>query len=296
MYVLPDTLTTTLPCYKQISNVLSHQIMIMDVCIMHINIGGKTAVVLGAGRGIGEAIAHELANAGAKVYVTDLIEKNCLGVRDDLRAAGHAAEACVVDVHDYDSVESALAKTIQETGRLDIVINNAGIVGLHSFLDTPQDEIRKLIDVNLMDVNNGCQAGLKHMIELGISGKIVNTASFAGRHALKQGFAHYGMTKAAVIYLTQTAAYTGAPHNINVNAVCPGIIRTPMWEQILDDYADHGMDRETSWKESLKTFIPLERGDQKPQDIAYAVTFLCSEYADHITGQAINVDGGASMN
>lgn len=263
---------------------------------MQINLDGKTAVVLGAGRGIGEAIAHELASAGAKIYVTDVVEKNCCGVRDELRAAGHAAEACVVDVHDYNSVDSAFTRTINETGRLDIVINNAGIVGLHSFLDTSQEEIHKLIDVNLMGVNNGCQAGLKHMIELGISGKIVNTASFAGRKALKQGFAHYGMSKAAVLYLTQAAAYTGAPHNINVNAVCPGIIRTPMWEEILDDYAEHGMDREASWKESLKTFIPLERGDQKPQDIAYMVTFLCSEYADHITGQAINVDGGAAMN
>ena len=99
-----------------------------------------------------------------------------------------------------------------------------------------------------------------------------------------------------MIYLTQAAAFAGAPYNINVNAICPGIIRTPIWEEILDNYAAAGMDRETSWKESLKTFIPLERGDQKEQDIAYAVAFLCSEYADHTTGQAINVDGDAAMN
>ena len=134
------------------------------------------------------------------------------------------------------------------------------------------------------------------MIELGISGKIANIASFAGRHALKQGFAHYGMTKAATIYLTQAAAFADPPYNININAICPSIIRTPMWEEILDNYAEAGMDREASWKDSLKTFIPLESGDQKEQDIAYAVTFLCSEYADHITGQSINVDGGAAMN
>ena len=110
------------------------------------------------------------------------------------------------------------------------------------------------------------------------------------------GFAHYGMTKAGVIYVTQAAAYTGAPYKINVNAVCPGVIRTPMWEQILDNFASQGVDRETAWRESLKTFVPLARGSQSPQDIAYSVAFLCSKYADHITGQSINIDGGASMN
>ncbi len=263
---------------------------------MKINFADKTAVVFGAGRGIGEAIALEIASAGAKVYVADVVEKNCSEVCDKLRSAGFAAEACVADVSSYEAVDSVFVQAVKDTGRLDIVVNNAGIVGLNSFLETSQEEVRKLIDINLMGVNNGCQAAIKHMIKLGTSGKIVNTSSFAGRHALKQGFAHYGMTKAAVIYLTQAAAYTGAPHNINVNAVCPGIIRTPMWEQILDSYVDSGLDRETSWKDSLKTFIPLERGDQKPEDIAYAVAFLCSEYADHITGQAINVDGGAAMN
>lgn len=263
---------------------------------MKIDFMDKTAVIFGTSRGIGEAIALEIASAGAKVYVADVVEKNCSEVCDRLLAAGFEAEACVADVSSYESVDSVLVKAVRDTGRLDMVINNAGIVGLNSFLETGQEEIRKLIDVNLMGVNNGCQAAIKHMIELGISGKIVNTASFAGRHALKQGFAHYGMTKAAVIYLTQAAAHTGAPYNINVNAVCPGIIRTPMWEQILDSYTESGLDREASWKDSLKTFIPLERGDQKPKDIAYMVTFLCSEYADHITGQAINVDGGASMN
>ncbi len=263
---------------------------------MKIDFTNKTAVVFGAGRGIGEAIAVEIASAGAKVYIADLIEKNCSDVCNKLISAGFAASACVADVSNYESINSVFDKAIKDTGRLDIVINNAGIVGLNSFLDTDREEIHKLIDVNLMGVNNGCQAAIKHMIKLGISGKIVNIASFAGRHALKQGFAHYGMTKAAVIYLTQAAAFTGAPYNINVNAVCPGIIRTPMWEKILDNYEESGLDREASWKESLKTFIPLERGDQKAQDIAYAVAFLCSEYADHITGQSINVDGGAAMN
>lgn len=263
---------------------------------MTIDFKGKTAVIFGASRGIGEAIATTIAQCGAKVYVAARSEKSSGQVKEKLESLGYEAEACVADVSDYEQVDAVLCRAIEDTGRLDIVVNNAGIVCLSSFLDATQEEIHGLININLMGANNGCQAAIKHMIDLGIEGKIVNTSSFAGRHAMEAGFSHYGMTKAGVIYLTQAAAYAGAPHNINVNAVCPGIIRSAMWESILDSYVESGLDREESWKESLKTFIPLARGDQKAEDIANAVAFLCSEYADHITGQSLNVDGGAAMN
>ena len=261
---------------------------------MNINLNGQTAVVYGAGRGIGEAIASELAKAGAKVYIADLIKENCDHVVEVLKEAGYESVAVACDVSKFDQVDAVMEQAEKETGRLDIVINNAGIVALGSFLDTTQEEISKLINVNLLGTSNGLQAAVRRMQKYN-HGKIVSTASFAGRHAMKEGFAYYGMTKAAIIYLTQAAAYAGADYNINVNSICPGIIRSAMWEKILDSYEDAGEDRETSWKESLKHFIPLERGDQKAEDIAYAVVFLCSEYADHITGQALNVDGGASM-
>lgn len=261
---------------------------------MNIDLKGQTAVVYGAGRGIGEAIVTQLAQAGAKVYVADLIEENCARVVENLQRVGLQGVAVGCDVSQFDQVDGVMERTERETGRLDIVVNNAGIVTLGSFLETTQEEIQKLINVNLLGTSNGLQAAVKRMQKYN-RGKIVSTASFAGRHAMKEGFAYYGMTKAAIIYLTQAAAYAGADYNINVNSICPGIIRTPMWEKILDSYVAAGQDRETSWKENLKHFIPLERGDQKPEDIAYAVLFLCSEYADHITGQALNVDGGASM-
>ena len=261
---------------------------------MNIQLNGQTAVVFGSGRGIGEAIVNELAKAGATVYVADLIKENCDHVVENLSSQGYKGVACACDVSSYEQVDAVMEQAEKETGRLDIVINNAGIVTLGSFLETTQDEIRKLINVNLMGTSNGLQAAVKRMQKYN-HGKIVSTASFAGRHAMKEGFAYYGMTKAAVIYLTQAAAYAGADYNINVNSVCPGIIRSAMWEKILDSYAEAGQDRETSWKESLKHFIPLARGDQKAADIAYTVLFLCSEYADHITGQALNIDGGASM-
>lgn len=261
---------------------------------MNIDLNGQTAVVSGAGRGIGEAIAAELAKVGATVYVADIIKENCEHVVDLIKKTGHHGVAVGCDVSKYDEVDAVMAQAEKDTGRLDIVVNNAGIVTLGSFLDTTREEIDRLIDVNLNGTGNGLQAAIKRMQKYS-HGKIVSTSSFAGRHAMKEGFAYYGMTRAAIIYLTQAAAYAGADYNINVNSMCPGIIRTPMWEKILDSYVEAGLDRESSWKDSLKHFISLERGDQKPEGIAYAVLFLCSEYADHITGQSLNVDGGASM-
>lgn len=181
-----------------------------------------------AGRGIGEAIATELAKAGAgdTVYIAVLIKENCEHVVGSLKKQEYKGAAVSCDLSKFNEVDTVMKKAEKETGKLDIVINNAGIGTLASFLDTTQEEISRLI---------------------------------------------------------------------NVNSICPDIIRTPMWEMILDSNVAAGQDRETSWKENLKHFIPLERGDQKAEDIAYAVVFLCSEYADHITGQALNVDGGASM-
>lgn len=262
---------------------------------MEINLKDQTAVIFGAGRGIGEAIATALAQANANVYIADLNEENTQHVAKKLTGMGLKAKGMRCDVSDYEQVDHVLEQAEKETGRLDIVVNNAGIVTLGSFLDTTQSEIEKLFKVNFLGASNGCQAAIKRMQKYH-HGKIVNTASFAGRHALKEGFSYYGMTKAAVIYLTQAAAYAGADENINVNAVCPGIIRSKMWEDILDNYASQGLDREESWKQSLKHFIPLARGDQKPEDIANGVLFLCSPMADAITGQAINIDGGAAMN
>ncbi|RPA65464.1 SDR family oxidoreductase [Aerococcus agrisoli] len=262
---------------------------------MEITLTDQTAVIFGAGRGIGEAMATVFADAGATVYIADLIEENSKALAEELKAKGHKAVGVKCNVSSYDEIDAVLAQAEEETGRLDIIINNAGIVGLDSFLETSQEDIQKLLNVNLMGANNGMQAGIKRMMKYD-HGKIINTASFAGRHAMKEGFAHYGMTKAAVIYLTQAAAYAGADHNINVNAICPGIIRSQMWETILESYEQAGQDKETAWTESLKHFIPLKRGDQKAEDIAYTALFLASPLADHITGQSINVDGGAAMN
>lgn len=264
---------------------------------MNIDLNNQTAVVFGAGRGIGEAIARELAKAGAHVYVSSLHEENCNGVKERLIKDGLKASSVKCDVSDRDQLDAVLQKAEEETGRLDIVINNAGIDCTAPFLDCSSEEVMKVVKINLLGVNNGLQCAVKRMMKYG-KGKIVSTSSFAGRRDLPHGlgFGHYGMTKAAINYITQSAAFAGADYNINVNAVAPGIILTKMWEDILDDAEKNGANREEAWENYLKTYIPLKRGAQSAEDIAYAVTFLCSPFADSITGQVLYVDGGASTN
>ena len=157
---------------------------------------GQTAVVFGGSRGIGKAIAKELVEAGAYVYIASHNEANAQATKTELVKAGYQATAAAVDVVDYNQVEDFLKLAKTRIGRLDIIINNAVIVGTTPFLDASQDEIKRLLAVDLMGVNNGCQAGIK-LMEGQNGGKIVNISSFAGHRAMRAGFAHYGMTKSA---------------------------------------------------------------------------------------------------
>lgn len=264
--------------------------------IMEIDLKGQTAVVFGSGKGLGETVAKMLARAGAKVYTASRTPENCDRVRREIIDEGYQAECMPCDVSDITQVDAVLEKAEKETGRLDIVINNAGIDCVTPFIDCSQEEMMRVIMTNQVGVNNGLQCALRRMKKYK-HGKIVNTTSFAGRRDLPHGlgFGHYGMTKAAVNYITQSAAFAGADYNINVNAVGPGIVLTKMWQDILDTDEKNGKDREKAWQEYLKTYIPLARGAQTHEDIAYAMLFLCSEYANQITGQIIYVDGGASV-
>ena len=262
---------------------------------MEIDLSGQTAVVFGSGKGIGAVVSEQLAQAGAMVYLASRTEANCIKVMEKITENGGKASAAACDVSDIEQVNEVLQKAQEETGRLDIVINNAGIDCVTPFVECSQEEIMRVIMTNQMGVNNGLQCALRRMKKYG-HGKIVTTTSFAGRRDLPHGngFGHYGMTKAAVNYLTQTAAFAGADYNINVNAVGPGIVKTKMWEDILDTDEADGKNREQTWEEYQKKYIPLARGAQSHEDIGYMMLFLCSKYADSITGQVIYVDGGAS--
>ena len=256
---------------------------------MEIRFDGKTALVTGGGRGIGKTIALTLAESGADIVIGDMLEKEAQQTCKEIRALGRKAEYMITDVSDYAQVE----KLVNSISRLDIMVHAAGIVLNSLLLDATQEEIKRLFDVNILGSNNMVQASLKKMIPQK-SGKLLLIASVAGKIA-RITQPHYRMSKAAVISLTMTAAHTAAPHNINVNAICPGIIRTPMWEKIMDDRsAQTGLPREKIWEDVIKDLIPLER-PQTEQDIANAAAFLCSNLADNITGQAINVCGGMCM-
>ena len=243
---------------------------------MEIDLSGQTAVVFGSGKGIGAVVSEQLAQAGAMVYLASRTEANCIKVMEKITENGGKASAAACDVSDIEQVNEVLQKAEEETGRLDIVINNAGIDCVTPFVECSQEEIMRVIMTNQMGVNNGLQCALRRMKKYG------------------HGFGHYGMTKAAVNYLTQTAAFAGADYNINVNAVGPGIVKTKMWEDILDTDEADGKNREQTWEEYQKKYIPLARGAQSHEDIGYMMLFLCSKYADSITGQVIYVDGGAS--
>lgn len=263
---------------------------------MDLGLKDKTAVVFGASRGIGRATSLFLAKMGCKLYLSSKNKKNLDDFKGILLKENLYATFIEADVSKEDEVKKVIDVASRETGKLDIVINNAGIVSITPYLESKKEELENLINTNVYGIDNGGKAAIKKMIELKSEGKIVNIASIEGRHATLDGYPYYGMTKASVIYLTQAQALAAAKYNINVNCVCPGIIRTDMWEKILDDYEKMGYEREKMFNDMIKTYIPLKRGAQKPEDIAYTILFLCSKFADNITGQAINVDGGEVLN
>jgi NAD(P)-dependent dehydrogenase (short-subunit alcohol dehydrogenase family) len=176
---------------------------------------------------------------------------------------------------------------------VDIAVHCVAIMMPEAWLDAPQDKVQRLVNVNVMGTSNVIQETLRKMIPCE-QGKFLILASIGGKIA-ERTIPHYRMSKAAVLSMTMTAAKEAAEHNINVNAICPGIIRTDMWEkQLLPDRAERmGLEKEDAW-DRITGGIPLKR-PQTPEDVANAAAFLCSDFAANITGQALNVDGGMCM-
>ena len=264
------------------------------------DVSGKTAVVTGSGRGIGRGISLALARNGADVVVTDVIVENAESVADEVRAHGRRALALSLDVSSQESVDAMTAQALAEFGAIDILVNNAGVVGAQAWeeRDTPNEEDWNLIyEVNLKGVARVTDAVTPHMRGRRY-GKIINIASIAGRRGSTRN-PPYNASKAAVINLTQSQSQLLAPHNINVNAICPGLLWTPMWQRIalrgtMTPNPEGKSPREL-FEEYVKTGTPLGR-EQTPDDIGNLAAFLASEAARNITGQSINVDGGLTMN
>ena len=238
-----------------------------------------------------------LARAGADVAVTDVdLETASLSARE-VTALGRQALAVRVDVTDVESVKAGVDETLTRFGRIDILVNNAGVVQDHVGADVTGDDFERCFQVNLKGIWNVSSAVIPHFRERG-AGKIANIASIAGRSG-DNGLAPYSASKAGAISLTQSLAADLGPHNINVNAVCPGLLWTPMWEKLegmfRGDTAAEVVGARAVFDGFLQANCPLRR-EQTPEDIGNAVVFLVSEAARNITGQALNVDGGIQMN
>jgi meso-butanediol dehydrogenase/(S,S)-butanediol dehydrogenase/diacetyl reductase len=251
----------------------------------------RTIVITGAARGIGQGVAHRLAAEGANVAVADLNADGAEATAASIRDAGGKAIGIGTDVGDRDSVKAALDAAVAEFGRLDVLFNNAGISKTQHFLEVTEEDYNRIMRVNGLGVLFGIQEAAKIYQRQGGGGKIINTASIAGKEGFPL-FPAYCASKAAVVSMTQSAARDLAGDKITVNAFCPGVVTTELWDQLDQDSRDVG---ETETEGQLLTEfsegIPVGR-TSTPEDIAGLCVFLASTDSDYITGQSINVDGG----
>lgn len=255
---------------------------------------GKVALVTGGGQGIGKAIAERLHADGFKVAIADLNTEAAGEVADGLGGKDGGAMALRVDVADRDDVFAAVDRTVSEFGGFDVIVNNAGIAPQSPIEDITPESIEKLFSINFNGVVWGIQAATKAFRELGHGGKIISAASQAG-HVGNPGIALYSATKFAVRGLSQTAARDLAKYGITVNTYAPGIVRTPLMENLAKQTAESaGESEEWGWRQFTQG-ITLERLSE-PEDVAAVVSFLAGPDSDYITGQSILVDGGMVFN
>jgi NAD(P)-dependent dehydrogenase (short-subunit alcohol dehydrogenase family) len=244
----------------------------------------KVVLVTGAGRGIGKAIANAFAQVGARVAVNDINPDSCAKTADEIIASGGQAMTCHADVANKLAVQAMLIDIEDRWGRVDILINNAGVEPHQPIVQLDEWDWNRTIDVNLKGAFLCSQSAGRMMQQQG-GGVIVNIASIAGRAAGLRDRSAYVASKTGLIGFTKECAREFAAYNIRVNAVCPGVIITEM--------TAHLRQNEAQLKKWLED-IPLGRlGD--PEDVTGLVLFLCSDAARYITGQAINVDGGKVM-
>jgi meso-butanediol dehydrogenase/(S,S)-butanediol dehydrogenase/diacetyl reductase len=252
-------------------------------------LAGKTAVVTGAGRGIGTGIATILAKHGADLVLTDRETAGAEEVAEKIRKSGRKVLVLQHDVTSWQSSQAVAEAALRKFGKIDILVTNAGVSKSVPFTQLTAEEWDRVNDVNAKGVFLSCRAFVPHMIERKY-GKIVNISSMVGKEAIPF-FAHYCASKFAVIGLTESMAKELAPYNINVNAVCPGVVRTPLWDPLLQQLSTNkNITQEEAWAEFVDG-IPFKR-PQSPEDIGEAVAFLASDRAINITASATNVSGG----
>ena len=261
------------------------------------DVTGKVAIVTGGGRGIGRGISLALAANGADVVVADIVLDDAKSVQAEVAGMGRRSSALHVDVTDRGSVQGMVSDAVSEYG----LVNNAGIIGAPGWQDrdeTNEADWDMIYAVNVKGMATVTDAAAPHMKEQRY-GKVINIASVAGRQGNYDN-PPYGVSKAGVISFTQAYAVLLAPFNVNVNAICPGLLWTPMWEKISFRRSSlstntEGLTPRELFDRTVEQRIPLNR-EQTPGDIGNLAAFLASEASKNITGQSINVDGGSRMN
>ena len=259
------------------------------------NHAGKVAVVTGGAKGIGRGIVERFAAEGAKVVLIDIDEAGARAVAAPLGASAHVVRA---DVTSEADLEAACAAARERFGRLDVMVNNVGIIQIKSLLDSTPEEWRRILDVNVVSMFLGCKVAARHMIELGEAGAqsggvILNAASGAGRRGNKLVSA-YCATKAAAINMTQSFALELAPHKIRVNCYQPGHIETPLWDDLALAWQKATGQGRDEMIALFKSTVPWGRFG-RPDDVAAVCSFLASDDAEYVTGQAIAMNGAEML-
>jgi len=258
-----------------------------------VELSGKIALVTGSARGIGKAIALKFAQEGARVALNDINDESLKEAAREIQEVGR--EKVVyrkADISKSEEVEELTQYMVEKLGVIDILVNNAAISRIISFLDTSERLWDRIMEVNLKGAFLCCKAVIPGMIKKE-KGKIINMSSQSGKRG-STWHAAYCVSKFGIIGLTQSLALELAPYKINVNAVCPGVVFTPLWEEQAANHARRrGIDKKQV-KEDLVKKIPLGRLGT-PEEVANLVLFLASSRSDYMTGQAINMSGGSIL-
>ena len=255
---------------------------------------GKVALVTGGGRGIGKAAAMKFAEGGADIVIADIDPQTAKDTSEEISAVGRNSISISLDIGDISQIQSMLDEAVSKLGSVDILFNNAGLTRHISFFDIEEKHWDQINRVNAKGAFFCMQKIGSQMVKQGTGGRIINTASIAGKGYRRASNAAYAASKGAVIAMTHSAASVLAEHDINVNAICPGIVQTDMLSNILSLRSTEVGLSIDAVKEMMTEEILLGRPNDAG-DVAALAVFLAGPGSRNITGQAFNVDGGMIM-